>query len=145
MNVLSLKILAVVALVAGSASLASGAFVQDAKPAKPPAGQEQAPADPFYRAAKVRFSVLQYETVNGTPRADNQASGPVQVPARTIDTVQLVDCEQSGMWLEIRFRNGDYSLQKITTVNFIRTLNGTGDEVLVARAHKSAMFFPFVN
>jgi hypothetical protein len=47
--------------------------------------------------------------------------------------------------LELRFRNGEYSLQKIIGVNFrLRGDTGTS-EVLVTRCRGRSMFWPLVN
>ena len=111
---------------------------QDAKTARPPGEQEsQAAADTFYQAALVRFSALDVMSPG--------SQSAVVFAANTIKQMQLIDNDSDGLWLEIKFRNGEYSLQKITGVNFrLKGETGTA-EVMVSRCRKRAMFWPLVN
>ena len=117
-------------------SFAPGA--QEAKAAKPPGEQEsQAATDTFYQAALVRFSSLEVTTPGG--------QSMIVFAASTIKQMQLVDNENEGLWLELKFRNGEYSLQKVLAVNFrLKGESGTS-EVLVSRSRKRSMFWPLVN
>ena len=133
------KTLLALAITAGIGALVSMTHpAQDAKVTKPPGEQEsQAAADNFYQAANVRFSALEV----AAPGAQN----PTVFAANTIKQIQLVDSEGDGLWLEMRFRNGEYSLQKVDGINFrLRGDTGTS-EVLVTRSRKRTMFWPLVN
>lgn len=118
-------------LVAAGLLLASAGFSQDVKPE----GREPE----LERKAIVHFATLSYLPTNGTTE--------VRVPASILERVQLVrPHEGATFWIELFYRGGDYVLQKVDKLTFLRRdANSQQMKVQVNLVHPARMGFPFVN